>query len=506
MTDFLAAWYTVSYTTEDKAATVETTPYSILEVRHSSTDTLLIRSDDGVRVFTSEFSKYDLDANAVGMCIADTTDAVAIGTEDGVIRYYQPGEMSSHFSVDFDGSATPIGIAESFTTRGSIPDQLVLVMNNATDTSVVVLSVIGDGSVSWRRSLGTGVVATAWSEGSNFATALDNNSVFLFRWTSNVMRRVYHLAEPVREIALSNSGNYLAVLSGHDPTNLTVFETGSIDPILEMDLPGNCTDLKLQKEIDSIFVRSGESVLDISDGQLSTAVSRPDLNSYTASTMVEGLFVSTEQGIFAYKTDRDSPIWEARVGNICTDLVTDLAGAIVVGYDSGHLVFIDNTDIVLGSKTGWFAVGLAVILEPVALITALNWKKIRSPKKGTLYVLVAGAFVGIAVSAVFMSESSADLLGGTVAYLAFIGIVGAISTLIAWNSAAGIGTVALGVGAGLVASVLLVLVFQFGLWYSGYLFQSTDPVFKSLINGLFDGIKTGLVGGIVGYVIQRLYK
>jgi hypothetical protein len=506
MTDILVAWYTVSYTTDDKAAEVETTSYHILEVQQSISHTVLIRSDDGVRLSSSGFSKYNLGANATGACIGDMTDAVAITTQDSAVWYYQPGKMTPLFSVDINGSASLIGITERYATTKYVPDQLVLVVSNTTNTSLVVLSISAGGSVHWTRDLGSGVVATARTEGTDyFATALDNNSVLLFRWTSSTPTMVYLMKEPVREIALSETGDHLAVLSGHDPTRLSVFETDSIKPVLDIDLPGNCTDLKLQKEIESIFVKSGNNILKISNDQVGIVVSRDDLKSYATSTVVEGLFVSTKQGVFAYKGGRNSPIWEARVGDICRNVITDSGGAVVIGFDSDHLVTIDNTDVVLGSKTGWFAVGLAVIGESIALIGAFSWRRIRSPKKGTIYVLVAGAFVGIAVSAAFLNESSAGLFGGTLTYLLFVGIIGAISTLLAWNSAAGISAVALGLFVGLVMSVPIALVFQFGLWYSGYVFSTTDPVFKSIINGLYDGIRTGLVGGIAGYVIQRLY-
>jgi hypothetical protein len=87
--DLLIAWYTVSYTIEDKAAEIQITSFNILEVQKSYSDTLLILSDDGVRLSSpSGFMKYDLSTNVTGACIADMTDAVAITTQDGVIHYY----------------------------------------------------------------------------------------------------------------------------------------------------------------------------------------------------------------------------------------------------------------------------------------------------------------------------------------------------------------------------------------------------------------------------------
>jgi hypothetical protein len=505
--DLLIAWYTVSYTIEDKAAEIQITSFNILEVQQSYSDTLLILSDDGVRLSSpSGFMKYDLSTNVTGACIADMTDAVAITTQDGVIHYYQPGQTTPHFSVNLNGSIRLIGITEGYASRGYVPEQVVLLSSNSTSTSVVVLSISTDGGVEWTKDLGSLVVATARSESTHhFAMALENNSLYMFRRSVSTPTRIYHVGERVREIVLTNTGLRLAVLSGHDPTRLSVYRSDSIQTILEKDLPGNCTDLKLQKQIESIFVRSGNDILEVSNEGVSVKVSKDDLTSYTAPTAVSSIFVSTKESILAYRGGRSSPIWEAKVGDVCTNVITDFGASVVVGYDSNHLLVIDNTDIILGSKIGWFIVGLAAIGESIALMIAFNWKRIQNAKKITLYVLVAGAFVGIAVSAVFISEDSASIFGGTTGYLVYVGILGAITALIAWSSEAGIASFVLGVGVALIISVPIALVLQFALWYSGYVFPMTDPVFKSVIIGLVEGIKMGIVGSITGYAIRRFY-
>jgi hypothetical protein len=72
----------------------------------------------------------------------------------------------------------------------------------------------------------------------------------MFRRSVSIPTRIYQIGEQVREIVLTNTGLRLAVLSGHDPTKLSVYRSDSIQTILEKDLPGNCTDLKLQKQIE----------------------------------------------------------------------------------------------------------------------------------------------------------------------------------------------------------------------------------------------------------------
>lgn len=506
--DILIGWYTATYTTENKTAEIQIMPYNILDVQQSYSNTLLMLSDDGVRLSSpGGFLRFDLKSNATGACIGDMTNAVAISTMNNVIQYYQPGMMTPHFSVQVNGSARLIGITERYANREYLPDQLILLSSDTSATSLVALSIPSDGKIQWTRSLGSAVVAIARSSSTHhFALALANNSVYLFSRISNIPTAVYRSEEPVREIAFSNTGVHLAVMSGHDPTRLSVYESGSLQPLIQKGLPGNCTDLKLQKEIESIYVRSENSILEISNGANLVKVSEADIRSYAVPTAVGSIFVSTRDGVLAYKTERSKPVWEAKVGDICRNVITDFGATVVIGFDSNHLVIIDNTDVILGSKTGWFVTGLAVIGDFVVLALAFSWKRVRNPKKGTMYVLLIGAFVGIAVSSLFVNKASADVFGGTVAYLIFVGILGAIVTFIVWTSEAGIGGIALGVGVGLVTSVPLALVFQFVLWYSGFAFSMTDPVFKSILNGLIDGVRTGLIGGISGYIISRLWR
>lgn len=383
---------------------------------------------------------------------------------------------------------------------------MIFLSTNYTGTRLFVLSIPSDGAVEWTRDIATRTVATARSTSTHeFAIALDNNSVYFFRRALSTPTRIYQLDKQVREIVLSDTGLYIGVLSGIDPTRLSVYKSDSTQSVLEKDLPGSCTDLSLQKQIESIFVRSDNDILEVSDEEPIVKVSKQDLTSYAVPTAVSGIFVSTKESVSEYKGERDSPIWEARVGDICTNIITDYGATVVVGYDSSHILVIDNTAVILGSRTAWFFVGLKVILESIVLVIALNWKRIRSAKRITLYVLVAGAFAGIAVSAVLMSEDYVEIFGGTFSYLIFVGILGAITTLIAWSSEAGLASFSLGVGVGLVASVPIALMFQFVLWYSGHEFSVADPVFKSAIFGLVEGIKMGIVGSTLGYVIRRFF-
>ena len=505
ISDLLITWYTINYTTEDKSAGIQTTSFRVLDIKQSYSHTLLIRCDDGVRVSSpTGFQRYDLSANTVGACIGDLTDAVAISTEDDFVHFFQPGQTTPDFSINVNASITLIGITETYATKGYVPDQLVFLSTNHTGTHLFVLSIPSDGAVEWTRDIETRTVATARSASTHeFAIALDNNSVYFFRRALSTPTRIYELDKQVREMVLSDTGLHLAVLSGIDPTRLSVYRSDSTRSVIEKDLPGNCTDLRLQKQIESIFVRSGNDILEVSDEAITVKVSKQDLTSYAVPTAVGGIFVSTKESVSEYKGERDSPIWEARVGDVCANIITDYGATVVVGYDSSHILIIDNTAIILGSKTGWFFVGLKVILESIALVIALNWNRIRDAKRITLYVLVAGAFAGIAVSAVLMSEEYAEVFGGTSSYLVFVGILGAITTLVAWSSEAGLASFALGVGVGLVASVPIALVFQFVLWYSGHDFPIADPVFKSAIFGLAEGIKIGIVGSTLGYLIRR---
>lgn len=119
ISDLLIVWYTVSYTTDDKTATIQTTSFHILDIQQSYSHTLLIQCDDGVRVSSpTGFQRHDLSANATGACIGDLTDAVAISTEDGFVHFFQPGQTIPDFSINVNASITLIGITETYSNKG----------------------------------------------------------------------------------------------------------------------------------------------------------------------------------------------------------------------------------------------------------------------------------------------------------------------------------------------------------------------------------------------------
>jgi hypothetical protein len=186
------------------------------------------------------------------------------------------------------------------------------------------------------------------------------------------------------------------------------------------------------------------------------------------------------------------------------NLITDAGGSVLVGWGIGSLAIIDNTQPFAGSRAALFTVGVIVIAEALTVPIILWRKRLSKVNAKMLVVIVAGAMVGIAVTAILPDPGFSNMLGGMAGYILVVAIMSAISTLVAWNSQAGWASIVIGFAVGLVISIPICLLAAFAMWAIGTDVSASDFLFTLIANGLGVGLKTGVAGGVAGYVIRLI--
>ncbi|MDD1773269.1 MAG: hypothetical protein LUQ14_01430 [Methanomassiliicoccales archaeon] len=504
--DGILLWYTFAFTTDEKKAALDDAPSNLIDVQRTSGKVLLLVTEDGVIGYSSgESTPYEMGENASDASIGYYTGAVAIATEGGILHYFNPGEYSPSFSMTLDGEIRIIGISETTQRDLHLPEDIVVVTSNATGTHVLILSVAGRGTVSWSYNLTSQVVAVSRSDFTrSFLLGLDNDTVYLFKLIQTSPRTIYHVPGHVKEVQLSPSGLNLAVLFGGDPSYLAMFEYSFSTPLSVTEVPSDCRNLQIQKAGSLAYLENGDEVIRVFEGNTSLKISVGDLHTYVVPSVPDVIFVSTHGKITCYKGDRGSPIWEAQVGNMTANLITDAGGSVLVGWGIRGLAIIDNSQPFAGSKAALFTVGVIVIAEALTVPIILWRKRLSKVNAKTLLVIVAGAMVGIAVTAILPDPGFSNILGGMAGYILIVAIMSAISTLVAWNSQAGLASIVIGFAVGLVISIPICLVAAFAMWANGTDVSASDFLFTLIANGLGVGLKTGVAGGVAGYVIRLI--
>ncbi len=504
--DAVAVWYTVSFTVEDKPYSLSDTPFEIVSLERSQAGTLLILATDGVyRSTQSGYVSYGGLPPVTGASIGDSTDSVAILTADGTVRYYAPEGMTPSFSVRLNGSAVPIGISEVYGAPFYFPEDIVVIVRNDSGDRIVLLSVTRGGAIDWEYDLPAQAIAFSRSENTRyFGVALSDASVMLFKRTQAYPVNTFALPMSARELVFSTSGLHFATLTGDNPSRVSLYEMLSTEPVFEGEIAGQGSNLMIQKEDEAVYVQASDSVFRVSRDGVSLKVSQEGLETYRVATTVDNTFVLSSEGLYGYRGQRSVPIWRADVNGWVGNLTSDPGGNLVLGWNRDSILMVDNTEVILGSKPAWVAFGLIVIAECTILPLALAWRRLRALKKGAVYVLAAGAFVGIAILAIFPDDSAAAHFGGTLVYLAMAGIIAAVAAVVSWNSEAGLGGIVFGAVAGLATSLPVALVVHFALWAFGFDFGASGSPYYSIGIGLLTGLKMGIAGSITGFAMNLM--
>lgn len=506
--DALVIYYTIGYTTDEKSIEAIPTPAETLDLWRSSQGDIVLLTDEGAFLMgQSSFQLLNVSGTATDLAVGSETGVVAVGNDDGRLYYFKQGEVEASFSVQLDGEIDILGIVERISARTYNADQIVLLVRNDTGSRVVVASIAGAGAIDWSFDFDNEITSYAVSDMTrSFALSIENNSVYYFKRTESSPRSIFELSQSVKEVWLSPSGLNLAVLYGDNPLYVADFDINEPEPLWVTEVPADSKGLQMHKEGDWIVVRSGDNLIKADGSGSRFALSRPGMERYVIPTVAEKVFVASEGELSESKWGREAPVWVAEFGESETRILTDAAGSFLIAWNASSLAIIDDSQATLGSGTMWLAIGFLLIGEAVG-IPLFFWRaQIARLRKTAFYVIIIGAFAGVALGSLLLDPDPASFFGGVMAYLLIGGTISALSALIAWNSEGGLGSIVIGFATGLLVSIPVALVAVFLLWASGHDFGAADIFFGSALNGLVLGMKMGVVGGIVGYLCNYFVK
>jgi len=501
--DCSLAWYIVSYSTERLEIEPVSLDFDIVDVEFSSYGDVLLRGEHRVGMLTSKgpvffnFSGTPLDAT-----IGDESGATAILNTTGTVFYYGPGEFSYRFKVNREGARALAGISEAYSTVGRIPEEVGILIENETGYHLELISIGGNHSTLWSYTFSSRITHFDVSPHMSYiAVALENNTVFHFSRIDFRPRQIYHTEGPVDELRLSESGISVGILHSNG-SRFALFGVSTDVPIYKLDLPEGSRNLLLKVRAESAFVLANNVLLQFNGSGFSERITDGNMVNYTVPLVADKIYVSLPDRIEAFRGGRQSPRWIAETAFTVDGMRTDVGGKALIAYGANSIVRIDDSDMPLGDSVLWALLGLLVIVESSLLPVAWYWSRIMASKRMILYVLVSGALAGIAASIIFPDLGTVDWYGSMAAYLAVSGSIAALSTLVAFGVEGGIARIFIGICAGLVISIPVVLAAHFLLSIQGYHFAGS--IFSSVVNTVMTGLKMGLIGGVTGFVIRNI--
>jgi hypothetical protein len=499
--DGTLGWYIVTYSIADKEIDETSLDFEIMQLERSFNDFMAVRSQHSVHILLDDPIELQFSGDPVDFNLGDSSNAIAVLTDDDVIHYFPPGQTSEQYYFELEDAVELIGIYETYSPVGYRPEMLVVTTSNASGDAVHMIS-IETQETEWTYHFNSSITITARSDNTGyFSIVLETNEIFHFGSFSSIPRRTYQILNIVDEVEVTNSGIYLFVL--HDNgSKLSHFSTVSSNPIFTVGLPSGSENLQLRNEAKYAYVQVREEVLEIVDGNVSSKLSKPGLITYTVPTIIDRVYISIPGEIQGYK-DRLLPNWKGPSSYEVNNLNTDAGGDLIIGWGEQKLTQIDDSDMPLGNDTLWTLLGFVVIFQSAFLIIYSLWDEIRNTKKETLYIIVIGAIVGILVAYILPDQDAIDWFGVT-AYISLAAALAALSTLISWKTDAGLANIVIGLVVGIIAAIPIALLGHFLMQLGGY--QFPDSPFYSLAKLIYTGLKMGIVGGIIGWIAHKVIR
>lgn len=499
--DGTLGWYIVTYSIADKEFDETSLDFEILQLERSLNDLVVIRSEHSVHILLDDTSELQFSGDPVDFNLGDSSNAIAVLTDDDLIHYFPPGQTSEQYFFELEDAVELIGIYEAYSPIGYRPEMLVAATSNASGDAVHMIS-IETQETEWTYYFNSSITITARSENTGyFSIVLESNEIFHFGSFSSIPRRMYQIPNIVDEVKVADSGIYLFVL--HDNgSKLSHFSTVSSSPIFTVGLPSGSENLQLRNEAKYAYVQVGEEVLEIADGNVSSKLSKPGLITYAVPTIIDRIYISIPGEIQGYK-DRELPNWKGPSSHEVNGLNSDAGGDLIIGWGERELTMIDDSNMPLGNEDLWTLLGFMVIFESALLIIYGWWDEFRNTRKETLYIIVIGAIVGILVAYIIPDQDAIEWYGVT-AYICLAAALAAISTLISFKVDAGLANIVIGLVVGIIAAVPIALLGHFLMQLGG--FQFPDSPFYSLAKLIYTGLKMGIVGGIIGWLAHKVIR
>ena len=500
--DGVFGWYIFTYSVADKSIEEVVVPEEIIQLESSYGGLVAVRYDDSVELILDELVGVHFSGTPIDMALGDDSNALVVLTDDQRIHYFPPGQISEQWSLDLEGAFSLVGVVEEYRSLGHVPIGLAVLTGNQSGDSVQMLS-IDTMEVQWTYDFEEEVNGHSRSDNTAYFSIVSGGKrVTHFAQFSSEPRVIYELEQPVDEVAPSQSGTGVVILYD-DGTKLSGFSITSSDPLWTAELPQGSKDLQLRSRTAYSYVQSGEKVLVIEEGEVRTRIEVGGMVTYTVPKVVDKIYLSVDGGLEGYKGTRAAPNWATTSSTQMGNLLTDVGGNRIIGWQGTTVVFINDSEPPVGNELMWTIFGYLIIGQVSILLIYGLWNKIVSTRKEALYLLIGGAIAGILVAYVLPDAEAIDWYGQG-AYTVLAGAMAAISALIAWRTEAGLASVVVGVVVGIILSIPMAMVAHFIMESAGY--QFLESAFYSLAKLVYTGLKMGLVGGIVGYAAQKLIR
>jgi len=496
--DVGAGYYIGWYTTDTKDVQSFPLDGEVIDIARDGVFGVYVLTEGGAQnVLTGSMFPME---GARSMAVGDESGAIAVADGDGKVILFPNTSGVWAFNTTLDGDVTLLGIGERFQTPMSLPEHVLLLLDNGTGTHLVALSIQSGGTIDWSLPLTSEVVDIETSRSCRyFVLGFENDTAIKFSRLDPRPREIVQLPGDLEEVCIGRDGLILATL--FDDSMLWINSSIGSE---EIDLGAQASDLMMRENGEFIYLRTEDSVLEIEGGGVRERVTNSDLVSYTVPTVSDRLFVLTEGEMIAYHGTRAGAVWKADVD--VEDLISDPTGETIWGVSDDQLVLVDNSAAAQGSKDAWFVFGLALIAQGAVLIALIMKDKVLKAQKDTLYVMMIGTFVGLAVAALSPWENVIEWFGSDTAYYLIATSICSIAVIVAWDSLSGLASPFLGAVTGFISAIPVGLMAAFFLWATGYVFPEDELLFNSILNAVPLGGFMGFVGGLFAYIAQRFLR
>jgi hypothetical protein len=303
--DVGAAYYIGWYTTDTKD--VESFPIDgeIIDIARDGVFGVYVLTEDGAQnVLTG--GRFPLEG-ARSMAVGDESGAIAVADDEGKVILFPNTSDAWAFNTTLDGDVTLFGIGERSQVPISLPEHVLLLLENGTGTHLVALSIPAGGAIEWSFPLTSEVIDIETSRSCRyFVLGFENDTFIKFSRLDPRPREVVQLPGDLQEVGIGRDGLIVATL--FDDSMLWINSSMGSEQI-DLDTPAS--ELMMRENGGFIYLRTEDSILEIEEGSVRERVTYSDLVSYSVPTVSDRLFVLTEGEMIAYHGTRAGAVWKA---------------------------------------------------------------------------------------------------------------------------------------------------------------------------------------------------
>ncbi|MDD1747909.1 MAG: hypothetical protein LUQ16_09120 [Methanomassiliicoccales archaeon] len=497
--------YTFTYTTATKEGTLLQSDLVVSEAKISAFGSMVIMAEDSLYMLTpSGLVKFEGSDNLTSYAFGYLSEAVALITEQRVLRYYPRGSLEPSFSKALDSDSEVLCIQEMASVNDYIPVNIAVLASNQTGSFFMPLSINGQGTVGAVRELPGSVLSHASARSGGYITlACDDGSLVTFRMSHDDAVANFPFQGDIDDMTMIDNGMKLFVL----------FHGGSIQAVKPANgfvySWTNLTDavdtLVLAADGESVYALDGDRLMLVSGPEGVSVFSGEDIGAFFVPGTGE-LLICQNDLVSLFKSGRADALWEGWVQGTIAGVEADFgASFILVWTQDGGLYSFDNSVPTLGAKEWWTAFGIILIIQLMILVGLAWGKSLVSSGSHGVIVLFAGAMAGLVYAMLFPDQSAIGWFGSEVALAVIVAASGAVASYASWESGSGAWGVILGIIAGGITAAVTGMLMMFLLWTTGMEFGDQDAFFYTLVNSVPAGFLAGIFGAVVGLILTYVF-